>query len=395
MINRLLSLTKILKGARSAFLFGPRGVGKTSLARQFLLSSAAVLEADLLKHDLFSRYATNPGLFRREVEIQLERVKNKDILTVFIDEVQKLPALLDEVHSLLEDYKGRVRFLLTGSSARKLKRGGANLLAGRAWTLRLHPLTHLESVSDLSRALQVGTLPAIYLQDESPERTLKAYVETYLKEEIMQEALVRKVEGYMRFLDVAGQMNAEPVNFTKIARDCGVSTKTAQEYLAILVDTLIAFRLEAWTYSIRKQLRHGPKIYFFDCGILNAIRGELAVELKPSSYRYGKLFETFIVQELIRLNDYGEAGYRFYYWRTNTGLEVDVVLSRGVADAPIAIEIKSTAAPREKDLRALQSFRSENKKTILYCLSNSPRAYKLGPITVYPWKEGLAKIFDL
>jgi predicted AAA+ superfamily ATPase len=184
---------------------------------------------------------TQPGLFRHEVEGGL---KPREILTVFVDEVQRLPQLLNDVHSLIESHKGKVRFLLTGSSARKLKRGGANLLAGRAWTLHLHPLTHREGVHDIRRALSFGTLPAIYLDDDSPERSLKAYVDTYLKEEIQQEALTRRVEGYVRFLDVAAQMNGAPLNFSSIARDCGVSTPTAQEFFSILVDTMIAFRVK-------------------------------------------------------------------------------------------------------------------------------------------------------
>ena len=390
MVNRSLNLSQLLKTNKSAFLFGPRGVGKTSLSQQFVASLPPFLEIDLLQHEFFSRYISNPGLFGKEVEAQL---KDRAVLTVFIDEVQKLPALLDEVHSLMERHKGHVRFLLTGSSARKLKRGGANLLAGRAWSLHLHPLTHLECDIDLSRALQFGTLPAVYLEDSVPQRTLKAYVETYLKEEIMQEALVRRVDAYVRFLDVAGQMNGEPINYTKMAMDCGVSTKTSQEHVAILVDTLIAFQVNAWTYSIRKQLRQSPKIYFFDCGVLNAIRGELGTQLKRGTYRYGKLFETFVVQELFRLNDYMETGYRFYYWRTNTGLEVDIVLSRGAAQRPIAIEIKSKEAPQGMDLHALKSFRSENKDALLYCLSDSPRSYKIGDVMVYPWREGLHRIF--
>ena len=237
------------------------------------------------KINLFTRYLRNPGLFRKELE---KEINSDRVLTVFIDEVQKLPSLLDEVHYLIEKYKHHIRFILTGSSARKLKRGGANLLAGRAWTLRLHPLSHKEIDLDLSKALRIGTLPAIYLEDEFPERTLRAYVETYLKEEIFQEAFVRKIEGFIRFLDIAGQMNGQSLNFTNIARECNISTKTAQQYFSILEDTLIAFRINAWSFSIRKQVRQAPKYYFFDCGVLNTIRGEIKIELRENSYRYGK-----------------------------------------------------------------------------------------------------------
>lgn len=389
MILRSLDLG-ILRRAQSAFLFGPRGVGKTSLAREFLAAKGGALEIDLLEAEQFSRYLRQQGRLRLEVEAALER---PGPLTVFIDEVQKLPGLLDEVHSLIERHKGRLQFLLSGSSARKLKRGGANLLAGRAWTLHLHPLTHREVKLDLSRALRFGTLPAVYLEGPAPERTLRAYVDTYLKEEIMQEALVRNVSGFARFLDVAGQMHGEPINFTAVARDSGVSVKTAQEFFSILVDTLVAFRIDGWSRSVRKQLRQSPKFYFFDCGVLNAIRGELQTELRERSSRYGRLFETFMLLEILRLNDYSEAGYRFAYWRTNTGLEVDVVLSKGAGRPPIAVEVKSKPSPGVEDFHALKSFLSENPGAALMCLCSTPRAYNAGPVQVLPWIEGLKKLF--
>ena len=302
--------------------------------------------------------------------------------------VQKLPELLDEVHYLIETYKGRIQFLLTGSSARKLKRSGANLLAGRAWTFKLHPLASQELELDLDKALTVGTLPGIYQEPlSSAKRSLKAYVETYLREEIMQELLVRNINRFIRLLDIAGQFNSEPVNFTSIARDSGVSVKTAQEYFDILVDTLVAFRIDGWSYSVRKQLRQGPKYYFFDCGVLNGIRGELQTELKTGSYRYEKLFETFVVNELIRANDYNELGYRFHYWRTNTGVEVDLVLTRGPNDIPKAIEIKSQSSPKKSDMKGLIAFASENKKAELFCLCQTPRKYSVGPVQVLSWKK--------
>ena len=214
-------------------------------------------------------------------------------------------------------------------------------------------------------------------------------METYLKEEVIQELLVRKIDHFMRLLDIAGQVNGEPVNYSSIARDSGVSVKTAQEYFDILVDTLIAFRVDGWSHSVRKQLRHSPKYYFFDCGVLNAVRGELQTELKSGSYRYGKLFETFIVNELIRANNYNETGYRFYYWRTNTGLEVDLVLTRGPQDTPKAIEIKSQSSPGESDLKGLKAFASENNRAELFCLCRTTHKYSLGAIQVLPWQEGV------
>ncbi len=392
MIKRYLDLNSVLGKTVSTFIFGPRGVGKTYICNEFVKKQELYFNINLLNHGTYTSFLTNPDLFRAEIEEKI--VKNK-VLTVFIDEIQKLPFILDEVHYLLEKYKGNIRFILTGSSARKLKRGGANLLAGRAWTLKLHPLSFVETDVDLNKALKYGTLPSFYLEQEAPQRSLKAYIETYLKEEIMQEALVRNVDGYIRFLDIAGQMNSEPINFSKVAKQSGVSTKTAQEFFSILVDTLIAFRIDGWSCSIRKQVRQSPKYYFFDCGVLNAIRGELKTELKASSYYYGKLFETFVVQELIRLNDYTDSDYRFNYWRTNTGLEVDIIMSRGISEEMLAIEIKSDVAPTENDLHALKSFKSENPNAILYCLANCKNVYSLGEIKVYPYREGIRKIFGL
>ena len=390
MYERKLNLVKLLKGKKSAFLFGPRGVGKTVLAQHYLAQARHAESIDLLSLDAFRRYISEPGLFRLEIEQRLRDIPARETLTVLVDEVQKLPGLLDEVHYLVETHKGRVQFLLTGSSARKLKRSGANLLAGRAWTLKLHPLSSQEVEPDLRKALTIGTLPGFYQETlSSARRSLKAYVETYLKEEVIQELLIRKFDHFMRLLDIAGQVNGEPVNYSSIARDSGVSVKTAQEYFDILVDTLVAFRIDGWSYSVRKQLRHSPKYYFFDCGVLNAVRGELQTELKSGSYRYGKLFETFIVNELIRANDYNETGYRLYYWRTNTGLEVDLVLTRGPQDTPRAIEIKSQSSPGESDLKGLRAFASENNTAELFCLCRTTHKYSLGPIQVLPWQEGI------
>jgi uncharacterized protein len=394
MIARLLDLSKILPDRQSCFLFGPRGSGKTRLVEEFLAGAGTSWVVNLLEEDLYHRYIARPSLIRHEVESRLADGRNgARPLTVFVDEVQRLPNLLNEVHGLIERHRGKVRFILTGSSARKLRRGGANLLAGRAWTLHLHPLTHLESADDLSRALHYGTLPGIYLALSSPARALRAYVHTYLREEILQESILRRVDAFVRFMDVAGQMNGEPINFTKVGRDCGVSTKTVQDYYSILVDTLVVFRLDGWTRSVRKQLLQQPKFYWFDCGVLNAIRGELASAPVEGSSRFGGLFESWIVQEMVRLNDYAETDYRFHYWRTNNGMEVDIVLSRDATHPLFAIEIKSGTAPTLSDVSGLTSFHSENPKAILWCICRTPTAYTLGPVQFLPWKNAFAKLF--
>ena len=392
MIDRELNLEMTLGAKSSAFLFGPRGVGKTFLAKQFLKACKDTVSFDFLNLDTYRRYLSTPSLFRREIEQRIQSAK--PVLTVLIDEVQKYPAILDEIHALIETHKGKVRFLLTGSSARKLKRGGANMLAGRAWTLKLHPFTSREVNVDIHRALTVGTLPMAHTGSEPQgiRRYLKAYVDTYIREEILQELLVRNTDRFLRLVEFAAQVNGEPVNFTKIAGACGMSIKTAQEHFNILVDTLVATRIDGWSTSVRKQLRQGPKFYFFDCGVLNSINGELMTELKPSSYRFGKLFEMFVVNEIIRANDYFESGFRFYYWRTNTGVEVDLILSRGMGTRPIAIEIKSETSPQTKDLNALQSYHSENKTAELFCLCQTPNPYRLDNIQVLPWKSGIEMI---
>ena len=392
MIDRLLDLHGTLGDRRSAFLFGARGTGKTSLVKSWVGNLPDVLHIDLLRPSETLRYIRDPSQFESDIEGHLKRRKH---LVVFVDEVQKLPALLDVVHRLIELHKGKLQFILTGSSARKLKGGGANLLAGRAWTLKLHPLTHREGVHDLKRALRYGTLPAVYLDPDGMELTLQAYVDTYLREEILQEGIVRRLDGFMRFLEVAAQMNGEPANYSQIARQAGVSANTCQDYFSILSDTWIVFRLPGWDRSTRKQLLLAPKHYFFDCGVLNATRGELRIELQVSSSRYGNLFETWVVQELFRLKDYTRSDVRFHYWRTNTGMEVDVLLSRGGGDPHTAIEIKSGAAPREADLKGLLAFRTEYPKARLLCVCRTPHPYSAGPVSVLPWETAMDDLFPL
>ena len=395
MINRKLNICELLKSGHSAFLFGPRGVGKTVLANQFLDQVPHSVIVDLLSLESYRRFVADPSLFRAEIEQHLQKHSATERLVVLIDEVQKMPQLLDEVHYFIEKYKPRIQFLLTGSSARKLKRTGVNLLAGRAWTLRLHPLSSQEINIDLNRALTIGTLPEYYQSENShAKRSLKSYVDTYLREEILQEALVRQANNFVRFLDVSAQVNGDSVNYTAVARECGVSMKTAQDYFQILSDTFLAFRIDGWSYSVRKQLRQSPKYYIFDCGVLNAMAGELNTELRTGTYRYGKLFETLVINELIRANDYSESMFRFQYWRTSTGIEVDLVMTRGLNEIPKAIEIKSSSAPKESNLKGLAAFAKENEKAHLYCLCRTPREYRVGNVTVLPWQEGIEILFQ-
>lgn len=395
MLTRSQNILKILEKGRSTFLFGARGTGKTSLLVETLSQWPSTVRIDLLHGEAFQRYASRPELLRAELSAILNSTTHP-LTWVAIDEVQKLPSLLDEVHSLIETYKGRLAFLLTGSSARKLRRGGANLLAGRALTRYLHPLSSMETPLDLLRALRFGTLPAIYLDTQSLEiSTLEAYVSTYLREEIQAEALVRQVDRFARFLELAAQLNGEPINFAKLGRQCGVTTKTTQEYFSILVDTLICMRLDGWSQSVKRQLLQAPKFYFFDCGVVSALTGELRSEPKPASFRFGRLFETFLIQEMQRRSDYLDLGLRFNYWRDKDGHEVDIVVSRTTAKPLVAIEIKSGSQPLAEDLTSLALIAAEYPGLKLWCLCTTPRAYELGPIAVLPWLEGLHRLAEL
>ncbi len=393
MIKRELNLLKVLGKKTSAFLFGARGVGKTHLAGEFLASIKSPIRVDLLNAADFTRFLTDPGLLELEVEAALKKTTP---LIVFIDEVQKLPALLDVVHRLIELHKGNLRFLLSGSSARKLKRGGANLLAGRALTLKLHPLTSREVDFDLRQVLQIGSLPGILLGNEQPELSLKSYVATYLKEEILQEAIVRRIDNFARFLEFAGQYHAEEINASKLAKAVNLSPATVLGYFQILEDTLLGFRLPGWNSSTKKQLRTTPKFYLFDNGVANALRGELRTELRESSSRFGKLFEALIVQEAFRLNDYKDLDLKFSYWKTNSGQEVDLIVSRGLQQPLAAIEIKSGTAPDSADCKGLAVFAEEYPRVPRYCFSRTPRAYTIGDrVEVLPWKDGLALVASL
>jgi len=397
MVQRILNIPKILGSRASALLFGARGVGKTALSRSFIeqLREAGqpVMTYDLLHSETYERYLKEPHLLRLEVA---GKIKPDGMLLVFIDEVQKVPPLLDEVHSLIETYKGNVRFLLSGSSARKLKRGGANLLAGRALTLHLHPLTSEEADMDLSRCLRLGSLPGIVFDNDAPELSLKSYVSTYLKEEIQQEAHVRRIDAFARFLEVAAQYHGEPINASTIAKSAGVSSQTISEYFGILEDTLLGWRLPGWSASTHKQLRTTPKFYFFDNGVANALRGELGITLTERSGRYGKLFEAWVIQEMIRYNDYHNLDLKFSYWRTNSDLEVDVIASRG-AGAPIAaIEIKSATSPETKELVGLDRFQQDYPKAKRLCFCRTPKAFvHHSGVTCMPWQDGLKSLAEL
>jgi predicted AAA+ superfamily ATPase len=300
----------------------------------------------LLPQRNFLNYAKNPGRLREEI---LAHLKRYDSPLCIIDEIQKIPALLDEVHELIES-KG-IRFILTGSSARKLRRGSANLLAGRAYPYHLFPLTFTEigEQFDLDKALKIGTLPVLWgSQEEDSREFLRSYTETYLKEEIAAEGLVRNIGPFAQFLDIAAANDGETVNSNTIARECSVSVKTVQQYYRILEDTFLAVKLPAWTRSERRRLVSHPRYYFFDTGVTNALAHTLTDQRNPKIV--GHRFEQFVICQLMASIYYKRLDCQLYYWRTNHGTEVDVLLATGNRII-CALEIKSSQNIVKKNLQ--------------------------------------------
>lgn len=380
--TRLLTLPT----QRSALLLGPRQTGKTTLVAAQL--PAGAWKVDLLRHDEFLQYSKEPSAFRRAVEERMRR--GTDV--VFVDEVQKVPELLDEVHALIEG--GGVRFVLTGSSARKLRRGGANLLAGRASSLHLHPLVVEEhgDAFDLERALRIGALPAVVDSDDDDARLiLRDYAETYLREEVQAESLVRNLGGFARFLDVAAAQSGELLNFASIGRDAALAARTVREYYQILEDTLLGFRLEAWRGSVRKRLVTHPRFYLFDTGVTNALNRRLTATLDPVTR--GRLFEQWLVLECLRRIDYAASETRLFFWRTNHGAEVDLLVERH-GRLLAAVEIKSTRRVAGADLEGLRSFASEHAEVPCFVVTPSAEPQRLEPALVTNWTDFLAQFAE-
>lgn len=327
-------------GDETFFLWGARQTGKTTLLHATYPNARWV---DLLKADEFRRYLQNPERLREELTVPgAPRF-------VVIDEIQKIPALLDEVHWLHERQK--VRFALSGSSARKVKRGAANLLGGRAVRYELHGLTSVElgDAFDLNRLINHGYLPTIYGSSQ-PARLMNSYVADYLKEEVAAEALVRNLPVFSAFLNIASLSDAELVNFSTIARECGVSSHTIKGYFEILEDTLLGRWLPGYVKRPKRRVIAAPKFYFADIGIVNhlARRGTL----QPGSELYGKAFENWVFHELIAHNSYGERFASLSYWRLASGIEVDFI----VDDLRVAIEAKAARSVTADHLRGLRQL---------------------------------------
>jgi len=382
-------IPRLIEPARtnSFFLFGARGTGKTTFLRDRFQQTKA-LWIDLLDPEQEDLYARRPVDLARQIAAKREQIE-----WVVIDEVQKVPSLLNVVHAQIES--DGPFFAMTGSSARKLKADSVNLLAGRAFVYSLFPFTHVELGADfqLDEALRFGTLPKLtdFAEAEEKNAYLRAYALTYLKEEVWTEHLVRRIDPFRSFLEIASQCNGEPVNYTNIARDVGVDHKTVASYFQILEDTLLGFLLEPFHRSVRKRQAKAPKFFLFDPGIKRALDRTLGVELRPRTYAYGKAFEHFLVVEAMRLNVCRQKDYRFSYLRTKDGAEIDLIVER--PGRPLALlEIKSSERVDERDTKPLERFLRDFPVAEAFCLSLDPRAKKIGAVHALPWQEGLRAI---
>jgi uncharacterized protein len=371
--KRLLELN--LPEGKSAFLWGPRKVGKTYWISHNLSGIEII---DLLKTDLLTEYLSRPALLR-------ERYQNHKGLIV-LDEVQKVPPLLDEVHWLIENRK--LSFLLTGSSARKLRRGHANLLGGRAWRRTMPPLSYMEVTGfNLEQIMVSGLLPPHYLSP-NPIEDLRSYVADYLKEEIIAEAATQNIPAFNEFLRVAAITSSELINYVNIGRETGVSHKIIRTYFDILEDTYLGFRIPPWKKSRNRRMITTEKFYLFDVGVANYLARQ---QPKIGSPEFGKAFEHYILMELKAYQAYRNPEMAITFWRTSTGREVDFILD----DKAVAIEVKGSSRVHEGDIGPLQALLEDGpvKKCVLVCLERQPRQLTK-KIELLPWEVFIERLWQ-
>ena len=371
-----------LPRGQSAFLWGARKTGKsTLLQRQFTES----IRFDLLDTRLLLDLTRAPWTLAERIQASEEGRRQ---LPIVIDEVQKVPAILDEVHRLIETE--RLSFVLCGSSARKLKRGRANLLGGRAWRFTLHPLTWPEIPDfDLLRAVNRGLIPEHY-DSRHHRRALAGYVDDYLKEEVFDEGLTRNAPAFSRFFEALAFCHGELLNYSNVARDCGVSSKTVKEYFQILVDTLLGVLVEPFSRRrSRAVITSAPKFYLFDVGVANHVAGR-RIETTDGP-DFGRALEHFVLMELLAYRSYREHDFPVRFWRTSSGLECDFVLGR---EGDVAIEVKGGRRVRRPELRGLRAFVEEHRprQAIVVCNESAPRRTNDG-IWILPWERFLERLW--
>jgi predicted AAA+ superfamily ATPase len=384
MYPRLTQLSK----SNSFFLFGARGTGKSTLLRQ-QFSPQECLWVDLLTPELENQLTIEPSRLR-------EIWKHQPKPWIVIDEVQKVPKLLDVAHSMIETEK--VNFALTGSSARKLKHGRANLLAGRSFTFHLFPLCQKELGPDfhLENALHYGTLPKVLSlnNDLDKSRFLRSYANTYLKEEIQSEQLIRNMEPFRKFLPVAAMSHGRPLNYAKIGRDAAIDPKSVERYFSILEETLVGFFLDSFHRSIRARQKASPKFYFFDTGIQRALSEMLEVKIIPRTSYYGEMFESFLVTEIHRRVEYAEKSFRLSYLKTADGLEIDLIIEQA-GQVAFLVEIKSSRSVVVDDLSALRRLGGDfpQARRLVLCQETVGRKTDEG-IEILPWEAGIETILQ-
>ena len=348
------------------FLFGARQVGKSTLLKNRFPKAIYI---DLLNSDLKRRFKQNTGLFKEML------IKYPAETLVIVDEIPKVPELLDEVHSLMVDYG--LHFILSGSSARKIKKSGANQLGGRAIPETLYPLVSAEITDyDLNKAIQNGTIPRHYAVTNAKNR-IKAYIDLYLKEEIKEEAAVRNVDNFERFMEVAAISDGEIINYENIATDCGVSANTVKAYFKILYDSLIGYEIPAYRKVIKRKLTQAPKFYYFDVGVANYLMRRY--KLEPGTPEYGHAFEHLVMQEIIAYLGYKGELDQLSYWHAYSGEEVDAI----IGDAKIAIEIKSADEIQRKHTESLREFAKEHPNAKLIVVSRDKITRQSGGIDLY------------
>ncbi|OGT50237.1 MAG: ATPase [Gammaproteobacteria bacterium RIFCSPHIGHO2_12_FULL_41_15] len=374
-INRILDLKQLIE-KKSHFLFGPRATGKSSLIEHQLANDCLLI--DLLHSETYLRLIENPSALEAMIAVTEKK-------WVVLDEVQRVPEILNEVHRLIE--KKGITFLLTGSSARKLKKQSVNLLAGRARQAELYPLTYHELPNfNLASYLQYGGLPMVVLSHE-PAEDLDAYVYTYLEQEIKAEALVQKLPAFSKFLQLSALTSGNTLNYASIASDAGVSAMTLREYYQILEDTFLGFTLLPWQHSTKRKAVTTGRFYYFDTGVKNRLAQISSIP--EQSDLYGQAFEHFIAMELRAYLSYTRKKLPLCFWRTVEGVEVDFIIGDD-----IAIEIKSTQKISDKHLKTLKRLQEENKLKAYYLISRDSVAMKKGDIFILPWETFLKKLWD-
>jgi len=384
MVDRFLKV----KESNSFFLFGARATGKSTFLKSFMNNKKCIF-FDFLDPNLEENFSKNPQHFKEQILAQKDRIE-----WVVLDEIQRVPKLLNYVHQLIENEN--IKFAITGSSARKLKRGQANLLAGRALWHDFYPLSALELKESfcLEKALAFGCLPQIWNYNDQDIQTdyLKSYVVSYIQEEIKSEQLVRNLDPFRKFIEVAAQSDTQIINYSNFQRDTGVDIKTIQNYFSILNETLLCFFLEAHSSSVRKSIKKSPKFYFIDTGIQRALSEHLHIIPTRKTAYYGKLFESFIVNECYKLNKYYKKGFKFSYLKTKDDVEIDLIVERPHSRT-LLIEIKSSTLIEDKKLNRFHSITKDFENTDAFCVCREKDERMHKGIKIMHWRVFLEKIF--